>query len=147
MEFININMWYKEYSLAEINAFNQKTMIDHIGIEFISIEKNTLKAMMPVDYRTVQPARLLHGGASAALAETMGSVASYLLIDPSQFQCVGLELNINHVRGVTSGNVTGTVTPLHIGKSTHLWEIRIESEEGKLVAVSRLTMMIIPIKS
>lgn len=136
-------IWFKQYRLEEINAINQQTLASHIEIEFTAIDENSLKATMPVDHRTVQPAGLLHGGASAALAETLGSVGSYLTIDTSKQACVGLELNINHVRGVKAGKVTGTATPEHLGKTTHIWNIRIENEKGQLVAISRLTMMIL----
>lgn len=98
---------------------------------------------MPVDHRTIQPYGLLHGGASVALAETLGSVAAHLSVDSSKYQAVGLEINANHVRGVRKGLVTGTATPVHIGKSTHVWAINIEDERGKLVCTSRITMAII----
>jgi 1,4-dihydroxy-2-naphthoyl-CoA hydrolase len=101
---------------------------------------------MPVDHRTNQPYGLLHGGASCVLAETLGSVASALVIDHSKFLCVGLEINANHIRGARSGHVTGIVTPLHLGSSTHVWDIRIYDEKDKLVCVSRLTVAIIPRK-
>lgn len=136
-------IWFKQYTLEEINAINRQTLASHLGINFIAIGENSLKATMPLDYRTIQPAGLLHGGASAALAETLGSVGSYLTIDTSKQTCVGLELNINHVRGVKAGKVTGTATPEHLGKTTHIWNIRIENEKGQLVAISRLTMMIL----
>jgi 1,4-dihydroxy-2-naphthoyl-CoA hydrolase len=98
---------------------------------------------MPVDGRTLQPYGLLHGGASLAMAETMGSVASTALIDLATQAAVGLEINGNHLRSVEKGVVTGTVRPIHIGRRTHVWDIRIEDEEGQLINVSRLTMMII----
>lgn len=136
-------IWFNQYNLEEINAINKHTLASHLDIEFTGIGENFLKATMPVDERTIQPAKLLHGGASAALAETLGSVGSYLTIDTAKQACVGLELNINHVRGVTGGKVTGTATPEHLGKTTHIWNIRIENEKGQLVAISRLTMMIL----
>ncbi len=140
---IHVMIWFKQYSLEEINAINKKTLASHLDIQFINIDEKSLKASMPVDERTVQPAGLLHGGASAALAETLGSVGSYLTIDTSSQSCVGLELNINHVRGVKSGKVIGTAIPEHLGKTTHIWNIRIENEKGQLIAISRLTMMIL----
>jgi 1,4-dihydroxy-2-naphthoyl-CoA hydrolase len=136
-------IWFKAYTLEEINAINQNTLASHLDIQFIHIDEKSLKASMPVNERTVQPAGLLHGGASAALAETLGSVGSYLTIDTSRQACVGLELNINHVRSVTVGKVTGIATPEHLGKTTHIWSIRIENDKGQLVAISRLTMMIL----
>jgi 1,4-dihydroxy-2-naphthoyl-CoA hydrolase len=98
---------------------------------------------MPVDHRTKQPYGLLHGGASCVLAETIGSVASAMVVDPAQFQCVGLEINANHVHSATSGYVTGIARPLHLGKSTHVWDIKIYNEDEKMVCVSRLTVAII----
>ena len=127
----------------QIQPLGNNTMGSHIGIEFTEIGENFLKARMPVDHRTRQPYGLLHGGASAALAETLGSVASALVIDPEKFICVGLEINANHVRGVQEGYVYGTVTPLHLGQSTHVWDIRILDERDKLVCVSRLTVAIL----
>ena len=118
-------------------------MGEYIGIELTGIGDNYLKARMPVDNRTRQPYGLLHGGASAALAETLGSVASALVIDQSQYDCVGLEINANHIRGVRQGYVFGTAIPLHIGRSTHVWDIKIYDDGEKLVCVSRLTVAII----
>ncbi len=136
-------IWFKEYTLQEINAINRNTLASHLEMEFTGIDENSLRATLPVDERTKQPAGLLHGGASAALAETLGSVGSYLIIDNSKQACVGLELNINHVRSVSGGKVTGIATPEHLGKTTHIWNIRIENEKKQLVAISRLTMMIL----
>lgn len=118
-------------------------MADHLGIEFTEIGENYLKARMPVDHRTLQPYGLLHGGASAALAETLGSVASACVIDTEQFICVGLEINANHIRGVRNGFVYGTASPLHLGQTTHVWDIRILDDHDKLVCVSRLTVAIL----
>src|ERR1700709_406132 len=99
-------------------------MAEHLGIEWVEIGENFLKAKMPVDHRTLQPYGLLHGGASATLAETLGSVASAFVIDPELSICVGLEINANHIRGTRSGYVYGTMIPLHIGGSTHVWDIK-----------------------
>jgi 1,4-dihydroxy-2-naphthoyl-CoA hydrolase len=118
-------------------------MGDHIGIEFTEVGDNYLKAKMPVDHRTQQPYGLLHGGASATLAETMGSIASALVVDQSQYNCVGLEINANHIRGVKEGYVFGTALPLHIGRTTHVWDIKIYDQWEKLVCVSRLTVAIL----
>lgn len=120
------------------------TMDEHIGIEWTELGDDFIKARMPVDQRTRQPYGLLHGGASCALAESIGSVASAMVIDPSQFQCVGLEINANHVHSATAGFVTGVAIPLHLGKSTHVWDIKIYNENEKLVCISRLTVAIIP---
>ncbi|WP_246840801.1 hotdog fold thioesterase [Chloracidobacterium aggregatum] len=113
----------------------------HLGIEFVEATPTCLRARMPVDERTKQPYGLLHGGASVALAETMGSVASHL-VSPERM-VVGLEINANHLRAVREGFVYGTVTALHIGSSTHVWDIRIQDEEGRLVCVSRLTVAVL----
>jgi 1,4-dihydroxy-2-naphthoyl-CoA hydrolase len=101
---------------------------------------------MPVDHRTLQPHGFLHGGASVTLAETLGSVAANLSVDQSKYQCMGLEINSNHVRSMQRGWVYGTAKPVHIGKSTQIWEIRINNEEGQLVNISRLTMAVLKIQ-
>lgn len=112
-------------------------------MEWEEIGPNFLKMKMPVDSRTLQPYGLLHGGASCALAETVGSVASALVIDTEKFICVGLEINANHIRGERSGFVSATATPLHLGATTHVWDIKIHNEAGKLVCISRLTVAIL----
>jgi 1,4-dihydroxy-2-naphthoyl-CoA hydrolase len=119
------------------------TMVETLGIEFTQIEEDKLVATMPVDSRTVQPYGILHGGASVALAETLGSVAAHCSIDFTKQLSVGLEINANHIKSARSGLVTGTATPVHVGRSTHVWAINIVSEEGKLVCTSRITMAII----
>jgi 1,4-dihydroxy-2-naphthoyl-CoA hydrolase len=122
---------------------HENTLMSHLGIEFVDIGENYLTAKMPVDKRTCQPLGLLHGGASAALAETLGSVGSAIRLDLNRQAPVGLELNANHIRPVTTGYVTGTATVLHLGRRTHVWDIKIEDEGGRLVCVSRLTIMIV----
>jgi 1,4-dihydroxy-2-naphthoyl-CoA hydrolase len=137
-------IWYnRDINLQDLNLLGKNTMVEYTGIELTEIGDNYLKAKMPVDNRTRQPYGLLHGGASAALAETLGSVASSLVIDRSEYDCVGLEINANHIRGVRDGYVYGTVIPLHIGRSTHVWDIKIYDDREKLVCVSRLTVAII----
>ena len=126
-----------------LNENRKMTMIDHLGIEFLEVGDDFIKAKMPVDQRTIQPFGLLHGGASVALAETLGSVAANLCVDRETKMCVGLEINANHIRPVTNGFVYGIATPIHIGFSTQLWEIRIHNEQEKLVCISRLTMAIL----
>jgi 1,4-dihydroxy-2-naphthoyl-CoA hydrolase len=122
----------------------KNTIGEHIGIEFLEKGSDYLTARMPVDHRTKQPFGLLHGGASVVLAETLGSIASVLCLDDPQTQkAVGLEINANHLRAVTEGWVYGKVTAIHIGRRTHIWDIKITTEEGKLVCVSRLTVAII----
>jgi 1,4-dihydroxy-2-naphthoyl-CoA hydrolase len=115
-----------------------------IGIEFTEWDDNSLSARMPVDTRTHQPVGILHGGASVVLAETLGSVGSHMIIDSSKYMAVGLEVNANHIRPVAKGFVTGTCTPIHIGSKTHVWDIRIVDERGKLICVCRLTVAIVP---
>ena len=137
-------IWFNpDVTTQDLNILGKDTMGEHIGIELTEIGDNYLKARMPVDNRTRQPYGLLHGGASAALAETLGSIASALVIDQSQYDCVGLEINANHIRGVKEGYVFGTAIPLHIGRSTHVWDIKINDQREKLVCVSRLTVAII----
>jgi 1,4-dihydroxy-2-naphthoyl-CoA hydrolase len=118
-------------------------MGEHLGLEWEEIGPDFLKMKMPVDKRTQQPYGLLHGGASCALAETVGSVASALVIDNDKFLCVGLEINANHIRGERNGFVSATATPLHLGGTTHVWDIKIKNEAGKLVCISRLTVAIL----
>lgn len=129
--------------LAVIQSFGNGNMGEHLGIVFTDITNHSLSASMPVDHRTKQPFGLLHGGASVVLAETLGSVASALVVDPLQYSCVGLEINANHLRSVRNGLVTGTCTPIHLGKSTHVWDIKIVDELNKLVCISRLTVAIL----
>ena len=143
---MNIIWFNKEIRLEDVLVFGKGTMGEHIGIEWSEIGDDYLKARMPVDHRTVQPYGLLHGGASAALAETVGSVASALVVDHSKYYCVGLEINANHIRGIKEGYVTGTASPLHLGKSTHVWDIKIQDAQDKLICVSRLTVAILPRK-
>ena len=138
-------IWYnKEVTVQDIVKLGEGSMGDYIGIEWTEVGDNYLKARMPVDHRTKQPYGLLHGGASAVLAETLGSVGSALVVDHSKFYCVGLEINANHIRSAKEGYVTGHATPLHIGRQTHVWDIKIYNEEGKLTCVSRLTVAVIP---
>ncbi len=127
----------------QLQVGSKNTMVDHLGIEFLEVSKKLIKAKMPVDNRTVQPFRILHGGASVALAETLGSIAAQMNIDQKKFMAVGLDINANHIRSVRSGFVYGVTKPIHIGRSTHVWEINITDEDDKLVCVSRLTVSVI----
>lgn len=136
-------IWFTEFSPEKLNNRPKNHMGAFLGIEFTEISEDTLKATMPVNERTHQPAGILHGGASVVLAETLGSVASYMCIDPEKYQAVGLEINANHLRPVKSGLVTGICKPLHIGAKTHIWEIKIYNDKGKMNCVSRLTVAII----
>lgn len=138
-------IWFdKELSVEKLKVFGPGTMAEHLGIEWSETGDNFIKATMPVDHRTRQPYGLLHGGASCVLAETIGSVASAMVVDHSKFLCVGLEINANHIRSARQGLVTGMATPLHLGASTHVWDIKIYDQQEKLVCVSRLTVAIIP---
>lgn len=138
------SIWYNSFhSLDELNALSKGTMGETLDIRFVEIGPNFLKASMPVDARTHQPYGLLHGGASAALAETVGSVASSLCIDTNTQICVGMEINCNHIRGKRTGIVTATATPLHLGESTHVWDIKIHDEREHLICISRLTLAIL----
>jgi 1,4-dihydroxy-2-naphthoyl-CoA hydrolase len=136
--------WFKpDLKIDDLKGIGQGTMGEYLGIEWFAVGEDFLQARMPVDHRTKQPYGLLHGGASCVLAETIGSVASSLVIDTSKYYCVGMEINANHLRSVSSGWVIGTATPLHLGKTTHVWDIKIHNENGKLVCVSRLTVAIL----
>ncbi len=132
--------------IEAMNKFESTTLMGALGIKFTRITEELIEATMPVDHRTHQPMGLLHGGASVALAETLGSVGANLTVDPDQFRCVGLEINANHLSSVTTGTVTGVAKPIHLGRSTQVWEIKITSDQGKLVCISRLTMAIVPAK-
>lgn len=137
-------IWKQPVTLDQFNALNRDTMMQAIGIVFTEVGDDFLRATMPVDTRTHQPYGLLHGGASVALAETLGSAAGMMLVDPAREIVVGIEINANHLRGVKSGNVTGTARAVHIGRSTQVWEIRIEDEGQRLVCISRLTLAVVP---
>jgi 1,4-dihydroxy-2-naphthoyl-CoA hydrolase len=140
-------IWFdKQLTLERFSSIGTNTMAEYLGIEWVELGENYLKAKMPVDNRTKQPYGLLHGGASCVLSETIGSVASAMVIDHSQFICVGLEINANHVRSARQGYVTGIATPLHLGSNTHVWDVKIYDEIEKLVCVSRLTVAVIPRK-
>ena len=130
--------------IAALNANCRGTMIEHLGIVIIEAGDDWLRGTMPVDARTRQPYGLLHGGASVALAETLGSMAGNLCVDSAKEMVVGLEINANHLRAARDGIVTGTARALHVGRSTQVWEIRIENEAGKPVCVSRLTLAVVP---
>jgi 1,4-dihydroxy-2-naphthoyl-CoA hydrolase len=136
-------MFRSDTSLDQLNAMSANTAIAALGIVFTEIGPDFLRATMPVDSRTHQPFGLLHGGASALLAETLGSSAGGLSA-PDGHGVVGIEINANHLRGVRAGIVTGTARPLHVGRSTQVWDIRVEDAAGKLVCISRLTLAVVP---
>lgn len=137
-------IWFhKNISLSDLQQTLPSTLAAHLGMEWVEIGPDFLSMRMPVNDHTRQPYGLLHGGASCALAETVGSVASQLLIDPAKNRCVGMEINANHVKAVRDGWVTATARPLHIGGKSHVWDIRITSDSGKLVCISRLTVAVV----
>lgn len=131
------------HRIEDIQKFANGTLAGNLGIEFTQIGADFLVAKMPVDERTKQPLGLLHGGASVALAETLGSIAAYCCVDPEKQYCVGLEINANHIRAVKDGFVYGKATPIHVGKSTQVWEIKITNEQEQLVCISRITMAVL----
>lgn len=136
-------MFRADVTLEQLGAMARNTAIEALGIAFTEIGPDYLRGTMPVEARTHQPYGLLHGGASALLAETLGSTAGGLCT-PEGHGVVGIEINANHLRGVRSGLVTGTARALHVGRSTQVWEIRIEDEAGRLVCISRLTLAVVP---
>jgi 1,4-dihydroxy-2-naphthoyl-CoA hydrolase len=138
-----MSIWYKkDWNIEKLNRFASNTMNELIGIQFIEVGDNYLRASMPVDNRTRQAYGLLHGGASATLAETVGSVASVMVVDPEHYYCVGVEINANHLHSVKEGLVIATATPLHLGLSSHVWEIKIVDQHEKLICASRLTVYV-----
>ncbi len=136
-------LWKTSTTLNQLKEMSKNTLMEHLGIEYVEIGDDYLKAKMPVDHRTKQPAGLLHGGASVALAETLGSMAAALCVNREKKGIVGVEVNANHIRPVNHGWVTGIAKPIHIGNTTQIWEINIYNEMDKLVCVSRLTVAII----
>jgi 1,4-dihydroxy-2-naphthoyl-CoA hydrolase len=141
----HLSIWQRPPELEQLNANRQNTILGLLDIRFEAVDDNSLTASMVVDSRTHQPYGLLHGGASVVLAETVGSVASYQCIDSSRFYCVGLEVNANHIRALRSGRVTAVCRPVHVGRSSHVWEIRLSGDDGKLSCISRLTVAVMPV--
>ena len=138
-------IWFKNPDLEELNSRPKNNIGGLLGIEFTEIGDDFIKATMPVDDRSRQPYGILHGGASVVLTETLGSVASNLVLDTNFKMGVGLEVNANHLRPVKSGFVTGICTPIHIGGKTHVWDIKLYNDKGKITCVSRLTTAIVPV--
>ncbi|MES2879766.1 MAG: hotdog fold thioesterase [Pseudomonadota bacterium] len=139
-----MRIWKKPVSVADLTAFSLNTAVDHLGIEFLAVGDDFLQARVPVDQRTQQPYGLLHGGVSVVLAETLGSCGAFYA-SPEGHRAVGLDINANHLRGVTHGWVTGTARPVHIGRTTQVWQIDLHNEAGELTCVSRITMaMLLP---
>ena len=140
-----MSMWTTLPELAYLNALRKNSICEVLDITFDAFDDNSITASMVVDHRTHQPFGLLHGGASVVLAETLGSMASYMCIDQKQFYCVGLEVNANHLRGVRSGRVSAVARPVHRGRTTHVWDIRLTDDSGKLTCISRLTIAVVPL--
>jgi 1,4-dihydroxy-2-naphthoyl-CoA hydrolase len=141
-----MSIWFKkDLSIGDLQPLGKSNMAEHLGMEWVEVGDDFLKARMPVDHRTRQPYGLLHGGASVALAETLGSVGAAMVVDHRKFYCVGLEINANHVRAAREGFVTGTASPIHIGSSTQVWDIKIYNEANKLVCVSRITIAVLKV--
>lgn len=138
-----MSLWKTQPDIDQLNARQKNTIGEVLDIRFEAFTDDSISASMVVDHRTHQPFGLLHGGASVVLAESVGSMASYLCIDTTRFYCVGLEINANHLRAVRSGRVTATARPVHIGRSTHVWDIRLNTDDGKLSCISRLTIAVI----
>jgi 1,4-dihydroxy-2-naphthoyl-CoA hydrolase len=139
-----MSLWKQPIALDRINAMFVDTLGATLGMRITEVGDDYVRGTMPVDARTHQPYGLLHGGASLALAETLGSLAGMLTLDPAMEAAVGLDINANHVRGVKQGQVIGTARALHLGRTTQVWEIRIEDEQQRLVCIARLTLAVIP---
>ncbi|PCI71891.1 MAG: thioesterase [Gammaproteobacteria bacterium] len=137
-----MSIWKRKIDLDVINAFRINTLVDTLGIEVTDFGDDYLCAKMPVDHRTHQPMGILHGGASVSLAETVGSIAATMAVDENHY-CVGLEINANHLKSARDGYVHATATPIHIGRSTQVWDIKIVNEAEQLVCISRLTMAVL----
>jgi 1,4-dihydroxy-2-naphthoyl-CoA hydrolase len=138
-----MSIWRSLRSLEDLNSNRQGTLIGTLDILFTEIGEDFVRGTMPVDTRTVQPYGLLHGGASVALAETLGSMGAAMCVDADEYQVVGQEINANHVRAARSGRVTGTARAVHLGGRTHVWSIEILNDAQKLVCISRITMAVI----
>src|SRR5690348_8418694 len=138
-----MSIWFKPFTVEELNAYQHETLVSHLGIRYTEVGDDFISATMPVDQRTKQPAGILHGGASVALAETLGSTGANLVVDRDKQLCVGLEINANHIRALREGSVRCTARPLHIGGTTQVWEIKITDEKDRLVCVSRITMAVL----
>ncbi len=140
-----MSIWYKEYKIEDLQDMITDTLAETLGIKLTEITDNSLKCNMEVLQRTKQSMGILHGGASAALCETLGSIASNLIIDPEKYFCLGLDINASHVRPVKEGFISAEAKPVHLGRKTHIWRVNITNEFGKLVCTSRLTMAVVPV--
>lgn len=138
-----MSIWFINPTLDKINQFGQNTLVSHLDITFIEIGEDFIEATMPVDSRTHQPFGILHGGASVVLAETLASTGANLCVDRASHYCVGVEINANHIRSVRTGKVTGTCKPVHLGRTTQVWEVRMTDEKNRLTCISRVTMAVL----
>ncbi len=138
-----MSIWHQTPDIDDLNTLNAKSINQTLGIRFTNVDEGSLTATMPVDERTHQPYGILHGGASVVLAESVGSAAANACIHPDEQYAVGLDINANHLRSVSSGQVTGTARPVHLGRTTHVWAIEITDDKGRPVCVSRLTMAVL----
>lgn len=137
-------IWFDEnISVEQAGKMQKGTLLEALDIRITELGDDFIRGDMPVDHRTVQPYGILHGGASVSLAESLGSVGAHLCVDSSKFFCVGMEINANHLRPATKGRVTGTARPVHRGRSSHVWSIKIHDEQSKLVCISRITMAVV----
>ena len=136
-------MFHPQATLDIINQMSKNTLVEHLGIEIIEMGTDYLIGKMPVDHRTHQPLGMLHGGASVVLAETLGSIAATLTLDQQKQYCVGLDINANHIKSVKNGFVYGKTIPIHVGKKTQVWEIKITNEAEELICISRITMAVL----
>lgn len=135
-------IWFKNYTLEEINVFNKKTLLEHLDIQITALNSDSIEGTMPVDERTVQPMRLLHGGASCVLAESLASIGSFLIVDPTKEIALGQHIEATHLRPANSGRVRGVATIVHKGSTMHMWSIKIYNQDNKLICDSKLVMAI-----
>ena len=139
---MNEFIWHKEYSLDEVNRLSKGTMFEYLDIQFTEITSNSLTAAMPVTAKILQPLGRVHGGANVVLAEGIMSTGGNLVVEPDKFACVGLEINANHIRPATSGTVIAIARPLHLGRTTHVWECTLKHND-KITCISRMTLAVI----
>ncbi len=142
-----MSIWFEPFDLDYANQRGKNCILGHLGFEFIKADDQSVTARMPVDHRTKQPAGVLHGGSSVTLAETVATWGATFAVDRSKFHCVGMEINANHLRPVSEGFIYGTARPLHLGRSTQVWEIKIVDDQQRLVCISRMTAAVLPLPS
>ncbi len=141
-----MRIWKQNLGIEALAAMHKNTAVEHLGLEFLEIGDDFISARIPVDARTIQPYGLLHGGVSVVLAETLGSCGAACAV-PSGYRTVGLDINANHIKGASSGWVTGITRPVHIGRTTHVWAIELRNDAGELTCVSRITMAVLAPKT